>query len=42
MKDPSHRIVWRKNTEIIGLAILHETNTEEHRKSEPRDKEEIV
>ena len=38
-QDPSHLIVWREN-KIIGHAIWHETNTEEHRKGEPRDKED--
>jgi len=36
-KDPSHLVVWRENDEIIGHAIWHETNTEEHRKGDPRD-----
>ncbi|MDH5374884.1 MAG: GNAT family N-acetyltransferase [Candidatus Bathyarchaeota archaeon] len=39
-QDPSHLIVWRENNEIIGDAIWHETNTEEHRKGVPRDKED--
>ncbi len=33
-------IVWRENGEIIGHAMWHETNTEEHRKGDPRDKED--
>lgn len=33
-------IVFRKNDEIIGHAIWHETNTEEHRKGDPREKED--
>jgi len=33
-------IVWRENGEIVGHAIWHETNTEEHRKGDPRDKED--
>jgi len=36
--DPSHLIVWRENNEIIGHAIWHETNTEEHRRGDSRDK----
>lgn len=36
-EDPSHLIVWRENSEIIGHAIWHESNTEEHRKGMPRD-----
>jgi len=39
-KDQSHLIVWKKNEEIIGHAIWHETNIEEHRKGEPRDKKD--
>lgn len=33
-------IVFRENGEIIGHAIWHETNTEEHRKGDARDKED--
>jgi len=33
-------IVWRLDGEIVGHAIWHETNTEEHRKGDPRDKED--
>lgn len=33
-------IVWRKDGEIVGHAIWHESNTEEHRKDDPRDKED--
>jgi len=33
-------IVFRENNDIIGHAIWHETNTEEHRKGDPRDKED--
>lgn len=39
-KDSSCLIVWKENNEIIGHAIWHETNTEEHRKGDPRDKED--
>ena len=38
--DPSHLIVWKQNNEIIGHAIWHESNTDEHRKGAPRDKED--
>jgi len=31
-------IVWKENGEIIGHVIWHESNTEEHRKGDPRDK----
>ena len=33
-------IVFRENDEIIGHAIWHETNTEEHRKGDPREKDD--
>ena len=33
-------IVIRENDEIIGHAIWHETDTEEHREGDPRDKED--
>jgi len=33
-------IVWREDDEIIGNAIWHESNTEEHRKGDPRDRED--
>ena len=39
-QDPSHLIVWRENNKVIGHAIWHETNTEEHRKGDSRDKED--
>lgn len=31
-------IVFRESDEVIGHAIWHETNTEEHRRGDPRDK----
>jgi len=33
-------IPWRRDGEIVGHAIWHETNTEEHRRGDPRDKED--
>jgi len=33
-------IVWRRNSEIVGHAIWHESNTEEHRTGDPRDEED--
>lgn len=33
-------IVFRENSEIIGHAIWHETNTEKHRKADARDKKD--
>lgn len=38
--DPSHLIIWKEKNKIIGHAIWHETNTEQHRKGDPRDKED--
>ncbi|MFW9770862.1 MAG: GNAT family N-acetyltransferase [Candidatus Thorarchaeota archaeon] len=35
-EDPSHLIVWRKDQELIGWAIWHESYTNEHRKGYPR------
>ncbi len=40
IKDSSQLIVWRKNNKIVGHAVWHETNTREHRKGDPRDKED--
>ncbi len=40
MSNPSHLVVWRVNDKIVGHAIWHETDTEEHRKGDPRDKED--
>ena len=39
-KNPSQLIVWKENNKIVGHTIWHETNTEEHRKGDPRDKED--
>jgi GNAT superfamily N-acetyltransferase len=39
-QDPAHLIVWRENGEIIGDAIWHETSTDEHRRGDPRDRED--
>jgi GNAT superfamily N-acetyltransferase len=33
-------IVWKADDEVIGHAIWHESNTEEHRRGDPRDKED--
>ncbi len=39
--DPSHLIVWREDNRIIGHAIWHESNTEEHtRGGNPRDSDD--
>lgn len=40
VKDPSQLIVWRENDKIVGHAVWHESNTEEHRKDNPGDKED--
>ena len=40
IQDPTHLIVWRENNEIIGDAIWHEASTDEHRKGDPRDRED--
>jgi GNAT superfamily N-acetyltransferase len=40
VKDPSQLIAWRENDKIVGHAVWHESNTEEHRKADPRDKED--
>lgn len=40
MQDPSHLIVWREDDEILGHAIWHESNTNEHRTGDPRAKED--
>ena len=37
-EDPSHLIIWRKTDQILGHAIWHESNTEEHPNGVPRDK----
>lgn len=39
-KDPSHLIIWRINSEIIGHAIWHETGTDEMKKGDPREEED--
>jgi GNAT superfamily N-acetyltransferase len=39
-QDLAHLIVWRESNEIIGYAIWHETSTDEHRKGDPRDRED--
>ena len=39
--DPSHIIVMIEDKMILGWAIWHESNTREHQKGDPRDKEDI-
>ena len=40
IKNSSQLIVWRENDRIVGHAVWHESNTEEHRKGDPREKED--
>lgn len=40
VENPSLLIVMRENDEIIGHLIWHESNTDEHRKGEPRGEED--
>jgi len=40
IKDSSQLIVCKENDKIIGHAVWHETNREEHRKGDPRDEED--
>ncbi len=35
--DPSHLILWKEGGQILGHAIWHESNTDEHRPGVPRD-----
>jgi len=37
-QNPSHLIIWREDYQILGYAIWHESNTEEHPNGDPRDK----
>jgi len=36
-QDPSHVILWKDRDRILGHAIWHESNTDEHRRGSPRD-----
>jgi GNAT superfamily N-acetyltransferase len=40
IKDSSQLIVWKENNKIVGHAVWHESNSEEHRKGDPREKED--
>lgn len=42
VKDPSQLIVWRENNKVVGHAVWHESNTEEHRKGDAREKEDTI
>ncbi len=37
MQDPSHVILFKEKNGILGHAIWHESNTDEHRKGSSRD-----
>lgn len=39
-KDPSHIIVLRENSKIIGHAIWHKSNSREHRPGVPREEKD--
>jgi len=39
-QDPKHLIVWKDNGRILGHAIWHESNLEEHRKGVPREEKD--
>jgi GNAT superfamily N-acetyltransferase len=39
--NSSHLIVWTEDNEIVGHAIWHPSSTDEHRKGDPRDKEDV-
>lgn len=36
-ENPDHLIIWEKDSQILGHAIWHESNVEEHKKNDPRD-----
>jgi ribosomal protein S18 acetylase RimI-like enzyme len=40
IKDPARLIVWKENDKIVGHAVWHESNCQEHSKGSPRDKED--
>jgi GNAT superfamily N-acetyltransferase len=40
IKNPSQLIVWREDDKVVGHAVWHESNTEEHRSGDPRDRED--
>ncbi len=39
-RDLSKIIVWKEDDLVIGHAIWHESNTEEHRSGDPRDEDD--
>jgi GNAT superfamily N-acetyltransferase len=40
INDPAQLIVWREDGTIVGHAVWHESTVEEHRKGDPRTKED--
>jgi GNAT superfamily N-acetyltransferase len=38
--DPSHLILWKDGEQILGHAIWHESNTDEHRPGVPREEDD--
>jgi len=40
IKDMSQLIVWRENNKVLGHSVWHESNTEEHRKGDRRERED--
>jgi ribosomal protein S18 acetylase RimI-like enzyme len=40
IKDSPQLIIWREDNKIAGHAVWHESNTREHRKGDPRDRED--
>ncbi len=40
MKNPTQLIIWKENDKIVGHAVWHESNTEEHRRGSPRNEED--
>ena len=39
-EDPSHVILFKEGDQILGHAIWHQSNTDEHRKGSPRDEDD--
>jgi hypothetical protein len=38
--DSARLIVWKENDKIVGHSVWHESSTEEHRRGDPKDKED--
>ena len=39
-QNPSHVILWKDEDRILGHAIWHESNTDEHKTGDPRDEDD--